>query len=781
MNGSGYGVGASLLRKEDARHLAGRGQFVADVDVRNLYEAAIVRSPVAHGQLKGIELPEGADGLVFTATDFPDLKPIRAVPRVPGFKASDFPVFATDKVRYVGQPVAICIARTRAEAEDLAQQVLLDIEPLPAVVDAVAAVEEHENLLHEHWGDNVFIQRDVHGGDIETVKSQATVKVYGEYRMNRHAAIPLEGRAALATHDTRRDEMVLYLSSQGPHVMRLGIAECLGIRERQLRVISPDVGGGFGSKNRLMPEEVMVAAVARKTGKSVRWIEDRGENLTANVQARDHFYRITAYADDRGKILGIEADVIVDTGAYSVWPSGPFMETGMAARNLPGPYSIGALAVRTWTVATSKPPLGPYRGVARPGACYAIERTLDEVARAVGRDPMEVRRENMVRSEQMPFTSVGGMKFDNGDYPMSVDKAAAAVKHTEIRAKQASALPDGRLIGVGYASFSEQTAHGSAEWVARGTPVVPAYETATARMHADGTVELLVGIHSHGQGMETTLSQIASEEMGIHPDDIVVRYGDTAVSPFGMGTFASRSIVMGGGAAANACRALAARVKRVAAHLLQCPPDEVEIRDGSAFHGEASVTVREVANTAHIRQDLLPEGADPTLEESAIYEPEISTGVFSYSTHAAVVAVDPDTGLVEILDYAISEDCGTVVNPMIVDGQISGGVAQGVGTALFEEIPYDAGGQPLASSFADYHYPGATDVPTFRIAHMVTPAKGTEYGMKGMGEGGAIAPPAAVANAVRDALLAAGIDATVCETPLTPKRVYTAISAAKGR
>jgi carbon-monoxide dehydrogenase large subunit len=779
VNQSGYGIGASLLRKEDARHLAGRGQFVADIDVRGALEAAIVRSPVAHGRLKGIEIPEGAEGRVFSAKDFPDLKPIRAVPRVPGFKASDFPVFATDKVRYVGQPVAVCLGATRAEAEDLAQQVTLDIDPLPAIVDAVAAIDDRSTLLHEHWGDNVFIQRDVNGGDIAAAKAAAKVTVSGEYRMNRHAAIPLEGRVVLATHDSRRDELVLYLSSQGPHVMRLGIAECLGIRERQLRVIAPDVGGGFGSKNRLMPEEIMIAAVALRTKRSVRWIEDRGENLTANVQARDHFYRITAYATETGRILGIEADVIVDTGAYSVWPSGPFMETGMAARNLPGPYAIEALAVRTWTVATSKPPLGPYRGVARPGACFAIERTLDEVARAVGRDPRDVRRENMVRPEQMPFTSIGGMKFDNGDYPQSVDKAAAAVRHDEIRRKQAGPLPDGRLIGVGYASFSEQTAHGSAEWVARGTPVIPAYETATARMHADGTVELLVGIHSHGQGMETTFAQIGCEELGIHPDDIVVRYGDTAVSPFGMGTFASRSIVMGGGAAANASRGLARKIERIGAHLLQCAPEDARLRDGAVHHGEASVTVREIANAAHIRQDLLPETVDPTLEETAVYEPEISTGVFSYSTHAAAVAVDPETGAVEILDYAIAEDCGTVVNPMIVDGQITGGVAQGVGTALFEEIPYDSGGQPLASSFADYHWPGPTDVPAFRIAHMVTPAKGTEYGVKGMGEGGAIAPPAAVANAVRDALLSAGIDAVIGETPITPRRVYAAVSAAR--
>ena len=467
MSKSEYGIGARLLRKEDARHLAGRGRFVSDIEARGALEAAIVRSPVAHGHLRGLEIPEEHRSRVFTAEDFPDIKPIRAVPRVPGFKASDFPVFATDKVRYVGQPIAICLAATRAEAEDIASQVFADIEELPAIVDAVEAIENSPALLHEHWGNNVYIERDVDGGDIEAARAAAKVTVSREYRMNRQAAMPLEGRAVLADHDPRRDELVLHLASQGPHVMRLGIAECLGIRERNLRVVSPDVGGGFGSKNRLMPEEVMVAAVALKTGRPVRWIEDRGENLTANNQAREHFYRVTAYADDRGILLGLEADVIVDAGAYSIWPSGPFMETGMAARNLPGPYRLPALHVSTWTVATNKPPLGPYRGVARPGACYAIERTIDEVARAVGRDPVEVRRENMVRPEQMPYDSIGGMKFDNGDYPQSVDKAAEAVGHKDIRAKQSAALPDGRLIGVGLAAFSEQTAHGSAEWVAR--------------------------------------------------------------------------------------------------------------------------------------------------------------------------------------------------------------------------------------------------------------------------------------------------------------------------
>ena len=775
-----HGVGASPLRKEDARHLAGRGRFVADIAADNALEAAILRSPVAHGRLKSVDtgdIPPGCH--VFTGRDFPDLKPIRAVPRVPGFKASDFPIFAHDKVRYVGQPVGICLAPTRAAAEDLAQQVTVDIDELPAVVDMRDAVDRKDSLLHDAWGDNVFIDREITGGDIAAARDAAEITVTNEFRLNRQAAIPLECRAALAVWDDRRDELTLNLSTQGPHLMRVGIAECLGLKERQLRVVSPDVGGGFGSKNRLMPEEVMVCAAALKLGRPVRWAEDRRENITANSQAREHWYKVTAYADRQGRILGIEAALIVDAGSYSIWPSGPFMETGMAARNLPGPYSIPALRVETWTVATNKPPLGPYRGVARPGACFAIERTLDEVARAVGRDPYDVRRENMVTPKQMPFTGAGGMRFDNGDYPTSVEKAADAAGLAKVRESQKTGSDDGRLIGIGFASYSEQTAHGTQEWKIRGTPVIPAFETASARMYADGTLELLVAIHSHGQGMETTLAQVACEELGLALDDVVVRYGDTAVSPYGNGTFASRSMVMAGGASAQACRKLAGKLRHIGAHLLQCRDEDTELRDGQVFGGGASISVAEIARTAHIRQDLLPDGTDPTLEETAVYEPEITSGVFSYSTHAAVVLVDPETGEVAIRDYAIAEDCGTIVNPMIVDGQIMGGVAQGIGTALFEEIPYDDYGQPLASTFADYHYPGPTDLPGFRIAHMVTPAKGTEYGMKGMGEGGAIAPPAAVANAIRDALLSAGIDAGICETPMTPRRVYEAIQAAR--
>jgi carbon-monoxide dehydrogenase large subunit len=776
------GVGARVLRKEDARHLAGTGTFVADVHVPGTLEAAFVRSPSAHARLRGIGRPDGSQGRIFTAADFPGLKAVRAVPSVSGFKASDYPPFATDKVRFVGEVVAICLAASRGEAEDLAQGVTLDLQELPAVVDGRAALETATHL-HEHWGDNVYIERTIRGGDIDKAAATAPVKLTRDYRMARHASVPIEGRGVLTYRDERLDELVVYLSCQSPHLFRVGLAEVLGIPERRLRVIAPDVGGGFGGKNRLMPEEIAVCAAALKLRRPVRWIEDRREHLLAAMHAREHIYRITAYADPRGLLLGLDAEIIVDSGAYSMWPGGPFIEAGMAMRNVPGPYQVPNYRARSYTVATNKSPLGPYRGVARPGACYAIERTIDEVARAVGRDPLEVRRDNMVRADQMPYRTVVDLVFDNGDYPEALTRTAKLIGADAVRRRQKAREPDGRLIGLGFAAYAEQAAHGAAEWAQRGTPIIPGYEMTTARLLPDGSLVLLVGIQSHGQGMETTLAQVACEELGIDPADIAVRHGDTAVSPFGMGTYASRSMTMAGGATSAACKALRAKLARVAGHLLQCAPADVVFRDGRMF-GPAesdelrrSVTFAEVGRVGYLRQHELPDGVEPTLEAAATYSPELTTGVYSYATHAAVVAVDPATGEVEILDYAVVEDCGTIVNPMIADGQILGGVAQGIGTALYEEIPYDGSGQPLATTLADYLVPGAVEIPSIKLGHIVTPATATAYGIKGMGEGGAIAPPAAIANAVADAL--AGLGVEINETPLSPRRVRAAIERAE--
>jgi carbon-monoxide dehydrogenase large subunit len=387
--------------------------------------------------------------------------------------------------------------------------------------------------------------------------------------------------------------------------------------------------------------------------------------------------------------------------------------------------------------------------------------------------------ENMVRPELMPYRNVTNLLFDGGDYAESVKRAADLINFHEVRARQQDKEPDGRLIGVGFGSFTEQTAHGCGEWVSRGTPVIPGYESATARMMADGSLMLMVGIVSHGQGMETTLAQVAHQELGIDPMKVSLRHGDTQASAFGMGTFASRSMVMAGGAVAKACRGLRAKMELIAAHLLKCQRSELTFSDCVISGPNGSIGFDEVGRIAHLRQEALPPGVEPLLEFTATYEPGVDTGVFTYSTQAAVVAVDPDTGKVDLLDYAVIEDCGTVVNPMIVDGQIIGGIAQGIGTALYEEIPYDENGQPLATTLANYLLPGAPEIPQIKIGHMVTPTPHTEYGMKGMGEGGAIAPPAAIANAIRDALMQLG--AEINETPMTPPRVRRAIEAAMAK
>ncbi|HTW51685.1 MAG TPA: xanthine dehydrogenase family protein molybdopterin-binding subunit, partial [Stellaceae bacterium] len=766
---AGFGIGVSLPRKEDARHLRGRGEFVSDIRMPGLCEVLFVRSPHANARIRKIIVAPEAKGRIFTAADLPRLKPIRVVNQSPGARSPAWPPLATDKVRYVGEAIAACVAPTRAEAEDLAALVAVDYEPLDAVVDASRQMKGAA-LVHEAWGDNIFLERSIEAGDIEAAKRAADIVVSREFRMNRQSGSPMEGRAVLARRDWRLDEVVVHASSQTPHTMRVALAEILGLDERQVRVVAPDVGGGFGPKARLYPEELILAALTLELDHPVRWVEDRTEHFLTAAHTRDQHHKIIAYADKAGRILGIDAEIVVDAGAYGLWPQGPYQEANMAARVLPGPYRIANYRARHVTVATNKAPVGPYRGVGRPAACFSIERTIDEVARAVGRDPVDVRIDNMIPAAAMPFTSITGMRYDTGDYPACVRLCAELLDVPKIRARQKRGEPDGRLIGIGFGSFTEQTGHGSAEFASRGASVIPGFESCTARILTDGSLVLMVGIQSHGQGLETALSQVASHELGIDPARISVRHGDTESTAFGFGTFASRSMVMAGGAVARASRMLRDKVKRIGAHLLQCEVGEVQCAGGAVIGPRGrSVTLAEIGRVAHLRMEQLPPGEEPLLDATATYEPAVSTGVYSYATHGAVVAVDPETGAIELIDFVVAEDCGTMINPMLVEGQIRGGVAQGIGTAMFEEIPYDDSGQPLAATFLDYHLPGAFELPDIRIGHLHTPAVATEYGVKGMGEGGAVAPPAAIANAVRDAL--SSIGAEVNETPLTPQRV----------
>lgn len=774
-----HGIGASVLRKEDDRFLRGRGQYVGDFRLTGTRDVAFVRSPVAHARLEHVHVPDEFKNVVFTAKHLTGIKPIISAPSVKGFKYSVEPILATDKLRYVGEMAAMCVAPTRAEAEDIAGAVTLEFEELPPVTDMLSACEPGSPLVHEEWGDNIFVEFS-ENGPIEEVAKTAAIKVTKTIRTARHCMFPMEGRGVIAYRDPRLRYLTLITSTQFPHSVQTGLCECLGLDHGLVRIISPDVGGGFGYKGLLCPEEVALGWLALQVDHPVRWLEDCREHLTANANCREHHYQITGYADADGKLLAIDCVAHVDAGAYSAYPISSGLEAAQIANLLPGPYVFSAYRCRSFAVATNKCPTLPYRGVARSGVCLAIEAIMDAIAREAGMEPTEVRLRNMVRPEQMPFENVVGKHFDSGDHPECMRRAIEAIRLSEVRARQQRPEPDGRLIGVGLSFFVEQGAHGTSVLASWGRPIVPGYEQANVKLTADGDVEIHVGTHSHGQGHETTYAQVAYEILGVNFDKIKVVQGDTLYTPYSTSTWGSRSMVYGGGAVANASRLLAKRAAHIGAWLLQTDVANVRVADGKIIAGNSSVTLREVARAWYLQPQNLPPNIDTGgLDVTAGYRAERDSGTFTYAAHAAVVAVDPATGTIEILDYVVVEDGGTLVNPMIVDGQICGGTAQGIGTCLYEIMPFDAQGQPLASTMIDYMLPGATEVPDIRVLHMQTPSPYTEFGIKGLGEGGAVGPPAAIVSAVNDALRPLNVE--VQDLPVTPERILAAIDASPRR
>ncbi len=775
------GVGASVLRKEDKRLMAGRGQFVGDIRLTGMWDVAFARSPVAHGTLKNIEKPAGREAAVFTMDDLAGVKPIRAVSSLPGFKPSDQWPLARGKVRQVGELIAACIAPTRAQAEDLAQDVFADIDELPAVVDMLKARTAPPALVHDEWGDNIFLESLV-DGDLSSI-TDAPIKLTRHIRTARQCMSPLEGRGVVCQWDARLEQLTMWSSAQMVHINRQGLSECLGLDTGQIRIIAPDVGGGFGYKGILLPEEIVLAYLCIKLGRPLRWIEDRREQLTANANCREHDYDITVYANRDGRLLGIDCEATVDSGAYSSYPFSACLEAAQVGSILPGPYKMERYRCKTWSVASNKAPILPYRGVARTGVCFALELMIDAIARETGIEPIDVRLANVVQPHEMPYDNITKKHFDSGDYPRVLKLARDAIGLTEVRARQklgeAGGDAQGRRIGVGFAVYCEQAAHGTSVYFGWGIPMVPGHEQCRARLNADGVLELAIGAHSHGQSMETTMAQVANQVLGIDIAKVRLSHGDTGNSPYSTGTWGSRSMVMSGGAVAAACKEMAKRVCQIAAKLHHCDAAALTLARGQVFEGStARMSLAEVAHVWHRAPQLLPADIDPAgLEVIAGYKAARDTGTFSYACHAVVVAVDTELGAVEILDYAIAEDGGVLVNPMVVDGQILGGVAQGIGTALYEEMPFDENGQPLASTLADYMLPGAPEVPSIRIEHIETPSPYTEFGQKGIGEGGAIAPPAAIVNAINDALKDLGVEIT--ESPVSPKRLLAAISAAR--
>lgn len=783
--GAGKYLGAWIPRKEDPRLLTGRGRYVADLKLPGLLHVAFVRSPYAHARVKSIdvEAARAVPGVaaVITGRDIADkIKPIQGAARYPNFRSPDWPILAHETVRYQGEAVAAVVAASRYLAEDAVGLVTVEYDPLPVAADALKALAPDAPLVHPGWGDNLFLRREAVIGDVDGAFAQAGVVLRRTFRNQRYTGVPLETRGCVAQYDAATGHITLWTSTQVPHLIRSGVAELLEFPENCLRVIAPDVGGGFGVKCSLYPEEVLLPYLARLLDRPVKWIADRAEDLLTGTHAREHTHTVELAADRDGTILALRARIVVDSGAYSPWPWSASMESGMAAGNLPGPYKIRNYQFEALTVCTNKTPLGPYRGVARPSVCFSIERAVDDLARELGLDPAEVRLRNLIDS--YPYETVTGLLIDSGSLVPALHKLKEALDYDGWRARQAEARAQGRLIGIGLANYTEQTAHAVTEFAKRNLPVTVGFDSATVRMDPQGKVWIAAGIHSHGQGLETTLAQLAADELGVSIDDIQVVYGDTLVSPYGMGTFASRSAVIGGGAVIGAARTIRRKVEQIAATLLECAAADLELvgapltgaqpHDGPQFQVRGvpsrSIALRECARVAYYRAELIPD-VGPGLDATQYFTNPPGTGAFSNAAHGAVVEVDPATGEVKILRYVVVDDCGTVINPMVVHGQVVGGTAQGIGGALLEHLIYDENGQLLTGTLVDYLLPTSTDVPDIEVVSLHTPSPVTPLGMKGVGEGGAIAPGACLGNAVSDALAPYG--AAVSETPITPELV----------
>lgn len=784
--GTGKLVGAQVRRVEDPRVLLGKSRYVDDIHLPGTLALAFVRSPYAHARVLRTEVGAaqthpGVRAVLTGADVAGSIPPLRVEydpVRAPRHRSCDWPVLAHGTVRFVGEAVAAVVATDRYVAEDAAALVEVEYDPLAVIWDMEQALEPGSPLVHEEWGDNVMQVLQVEIGDVAKAFQEADCVVAERFTTSRHMALPMETRGCLAHFETATDTLMVWSSTQVPHVLRSGLAALLRFPEHHIRVIAPDVGGGFGLKAHVFPEEVITAYLARQLGCPVKWVEDRREHLTASLHAKHQTVQAELALQKDGTILAVRGRFLSDVGAYSDYPWSAALEAGHAASSLPGPYKMRAYRFEALSVATNKATLGPYRGVGMPIGVLVMERLLDLGAQELGLDPAEIRLRNMIRKEEHPYKTIVGAEIESGSHQEALQLALAMLGYQEFRERQGRLREQGRYVGVGIASYVEGTAPSSHAFQAMGL-ALGGYESATVRMDVAGKVTVLVGTHSHGQSHETTLAQVAADELGVPLADVRVIEGDTTAVPYGWGTWGSRSAVTGGGAVSLASAKLREKIVRVASRLSEVPEQDLELADGAVRRKSGGVVLAPINDIAHriiATPGNLPPGEGPGLEATAHYEPPPST--HANATHIATVEVDVQTGLVKLLRYLVVEDCGTIINPLVVDGQIQGGVAQGIGTALYERLLYDENGQLLTGTLMDYLVPTAADVPRVEIGHIESPSPYTPKGIKGMGEGGAIAPPAAIANAVADALAPFGV--RVNELPLTPERVLGYIERAQG-
>ena len=776
--------GSVIKRREDPRLLTGQAKFTDDFVLPAMAHLSVVRSPYAHAKIRAIRTKKAAKmpGVlgVFTGQDMKDagFGPIPCAWVVPNSdtKTPPYPPIATDIVRYVGNAVAIVVATDRYRARDAADAVEVDYDPLPVVVDAFQATQKGAPQLHADVPGNVCFHWKVSGGDVEAAFRDADVVVSERIVNQRLIPNAMEPRAALAQFTASTGEVTLWVTTQNPHIVRFLLSLDTGVPEHKIRVIAPEVGGGFGSKIPHYPEDTMVVFAAKRLNVPVKWTETRSENYRGTIHGRDHLQEAEIAAGKDGKIVGVRAKVWANLGAYlSTASTG--IPTILHGLMLSGAYDIANIHEDVWGVFTNTTPVDAYRGAGRPEATFLLERLVDKLAAKLGMDPAELRKKNFIPPFEDGHTVATGLVYDTGNYAGAFEKALKIADYEGLRRKQAQLRKKGEYLGIGISTYAEICGLGPSQVAGAVGFGGGLWESAIVRFHPSGKVQVMVGISPHGQGEETTFAQIVASELGVSVDDIEVLHGDTKQTPMGWGTYGSRATAVGSGALMGAIGKIKEKAKAVTAHLLEAAVEDIDYSDGKFFvrgSREKAKTIQDVALMANVAWNM-PKDLEPGLEASAFFDPP--NFVYPFGAHIAVVAVDAETGEVRLERYIAVDDCGKVINPMIVEGQIQGGIVQGIGQALWEGAVYDENGQLLTGSMTEYAVPKAGFFPNFELAMTETPTKVNPLGVKGIGETGTIASTPAVYNAVLDALSPLGVE--TISMPLTPERVWRAIQEAR--
>jgi carbon-monoxide dehydrogenase large subunit len=779
---SGGPIGRRMKRKEDPRLITGRGNYVDDMALPGMLYMALVRSPIAHGRITSIDksAAEGMQGVyaVLTGEDLDVGAPLPMVWVPPGVevKTPEHWPLARGEVNHVGDPVAVVVGADKYGVIDAAEQIVVEYDELPAVIDPEKALADGAPLVHDDIGTNKTHEWALGGGDMDAAMSEADVVVERRIVNHRTAGAAIEPRGCIA--DWRADAVTLYTSTQIPHLVRLFLAGELGVSEDKIRVVAPEVGGGFGSKLNHYAEEVLACYLSRKLGRPVKWLETRSENLATTTHGRDLILYCRMGLKRDGTITGLHTRIVADLGAYYQLLT-PFIPC-FAAFVMSGCYKISAVQTDIVGVFTNKFATDAVRGAGRPEATHAIEVMIEQAAAEIGMDPLELRRKNFIPKEDFPAEVAVGVIYDSGDYHGTLDKLLQHVDIDAFRREQDELRGNGVYRGIGFSTYVEICGLAPSRVVGPSGVGIQGgfWESAVVRVHPSGAATVFTGSSPHGQGHETGFAQIVAEKLGIEPEQVEVIHGDTGTGPFGMGTYGSRTLSVGGEAAGRAAMKVQDKAKKLAAHLLEAAPEDIELSGGRyQVRGspDKGLPLGDIALAAYVPENI-PEGMEPGLEETSFYDPE--NFVWPFGAHAAVVDVDLETGKVEVDRYVAVDDCGRAINPLLIEGQVHGGIAHAIGQALFEQVVYNDEGQLITGTFVDYALPTAAELPSFETDRTETPSPVNELGVKGVGEAGTIAATPTIVNAVIDALRPVGVD--YIDMPLTPMRVWQAIQEARG-